>query len=177
MFTDLCEAKTLSQIKNALGSIPPLADVSHIASPKLRPESRLIMHDGVEVGMMTQSAYLAAKVASDHRIHTRVSNSFIETVKRHDFNPYDIRFNTLAIQPIEDLISKAHNRGTIQEFNIWKDEDGEQEVILIVRLLKQIIEDLLADRSFKDCQYLLFEMQECNGVAYLALPTVAYGGR
>ena len=39
--------------------------------------------------MITQSEYLIAKVASDHRIHQRVSKSFIETVKRHDFNPDD----------------------------------------------------------------------------------------
>jgi hypothetical protein len=48
------------------------------------------------------------------------------------------------------LISKAHDGGTIQEFNLWKEEDGEQEVMLIVRLLRQIIEDLLADPRFKD---------------------------
>ena len=47
LLRDLCEAKTLSQITSVLGSIPPLADVSHIALP-LRPESRLIMRDGVE---------------------------------------------------------------------------------------------------------------------------------
>ena len=87
LLTDLCEAKTLSQITSALWSIPPLPDVSHIALPTLRPESRLIIRDGVEGGMITQSEYLIAKVASDHRIHQRVSKSFIETVKRHDFNP------------------------------------------------------------------------------------------
>ena len=83
-------------------------------------------------------------------------------MKRHDFNPDDIRFDT--IQPIVDLISKAHDGGTIQEFNLWTEEDGEQEVILIVRLLRQIIEDLLADPRFKICQYVSFEMQERNGV-------------
>ena len=41
--TYLCKAKTLSQIKSTLGSIPPLADVSHIALPTLRPKCRLIM--------------------------------------------------------------------------------------------------------------------------------------
>ena len=40
----------------------------------------------------------------------------------------------------------------------------EQKVMLIVRLLRQIIEDLFADPRFKDCQYLSFEMQEHNGV-------------
>ena len=101
-------------------------------------------------------------MASDHRIPKRVSNSFIETVKRHDFNPDDIRFDT--IQPIEDLISKAHDGGTIQEFNLWTEEDGEVEVMLIVMLLRQMIEDLLADPRFKDCQYLSFEIQERNEI-------------
>ena len=70
-------------------------------------------------------------------------------------------------QPIEDLILKAHDRCTIQEFNPWKEEDGEQEVMqlmLIVRALRQIIEDLLADPRFKDCQNFSFEMQKRNGV-------------
>ena len=104
------------------------------------------MCNGVDGGMITQSEYLIAKLASDHRIPKRVSNSFIETVKRDDFNPDDFRFDT--IQPIEQLISKAHNEGTIQEFNFWKEEDGEQELVLIIRLLRQIIEDLLADPRF-----------------------------
>jgi hypothetical protein len=73
---------------------------------------------------------------------------------RDDFNPDDIRLD--RIQPIEDLISAAHDGGRIQEFNLWKEEDGDQEVMLIVRLLRQIIEDLLADPRigprFKNCQ-------------------------
>ena len=120
------------------------------------------MRNGVDGGMITQSEYLIAKLASDHRIPKRVSNSFIETVKRDDFNPDDLRFDT--IQPIEQLISKAHDGGTIQEFNFGKEEDGEQELVLIIRLLRQIIEDLLADPRFKGCQFLSFEIQERNGV-------------
>ena len=33
---------------------------------------------------------------------------------------------------------------TIQEFNLWKEEDGDQEVMLFVRLLRRLIQDLLA---------------------------------
>ena len=64
------------------------------------------------------------------------------------------------------MISKAHDGGTIQDFNFWKEEDGEQELVLIInlRLLRQIIEDLLADPRFKGCQFLSFERQERNGV-------------
>ena len=68
------------------------------------------MLDGVEDGVITQSEYLVAKLASDHRIPKRVSNSFIETVKHDDFNPDDIRFD--RIQPIEDMISKAQRDNT-----------------------------------------------------------------
>ena len=68
----------------------------------------------------------------------------------------------ITIQPIEDLISKAHDGGTIHEFHLWAEEDGEQEFILIQ--LRQIIEGLLADPRFKHCQYLSFEMQDHNGV-------------
>ena len=80
LLTELCEAKTLSQIRSALGSIPLLVDISHIELPTLLPERRLIMRDSVEGGMITQLEYLIAKVASNHRIPKRVSNSFLETV-------------------------------------------------------------------------------------------------
>jgi hypothetical protein len=50
-----------------------------------------------------------------------------------------------------------------------KEENGDQEVMLIVRLLRQIIKDLLADPRigprFKNCQFLSFEMHERNGVS------------
>jgi hypothetical protein len=34
-----------------------------------------------------------------------------------------------------------------------------------VRLLRQIIENLLADPRFKECQYVSFEMQKKDGVS------------
>lgn len=128
------------------------------------------VEDGVEDGVITQSEYLVAKLASDHRIPKRVSNAFIETVTLDDFNPDDIRFD--KVQTIEDLISKVHHGGTIQEFDFWKQEDGDQEVKLFVRLLRQIIEDLLAIPRFKDCQYLSFEMHERNGVRIFGAATI-----
>jgi hypothetical protein len=83
--TDLCEAKTSSQTRNALQSLPPLAVVPDITAPTSSPERRLIMHCGVEDGVRTQSKYLVAELSSDHKIPKRVSNSFIETVKHDDF--------------------------------------------------------------------------------------------
>jgi hypothetical protein len=105
LFKGLREAKTSNQIRNVLELIPPLSEVSHIAMPTSAPDSQLIMHksgveDGVEDGVITQSEYLVAKLASDHRIPKRVINAFIETVALDDFNPDDIRFD--KVQTIED---------------------------------------------------------------------------
>ena len=162
LLKNLCEARNLQQITDALQSIPLVPEAEYTRLPTMRSESRLIMRDGVEGGVITQSEYLVANVASEHRIPKRVTNGFMATLRRPDFNKDDIRHNT--IEQIEHLISKAHDGGTIQEFNLWTEEDGKQEVMLIVRLLRQIIEDLLADPRFKDCQYLSFEMLERDGV-------------
>jgi hypothetical protein len=174
--TDLCEATTSSQTRNALQSLPPLAVVPDITAPKSSPERRFIMHDGVEDGVITQSESLVAELSSDRRIPKRVSNSFIETLKHDDFNPDDIRFD--RIQPIEDLISAAHDGGRIQEFNLWKEEDGDQEVMLIVRLLRQIIAD---NQGFVGGQGIVntchSRCMNTMAFAYLALPTVTYSGR
>ena len=69
------------------------------------------MRDGVEDGVITQSEYLVAKLASDHKIPNlkRVSNTFIEAVKRDDVNPDGIPFD--RIKPIDDLIPKVHDGG------------------------------------------------------------------
>ena len=149
-------------LRHSIPSIPLVPEAQYARLPTKRPESRLIMRDGVEGGVITQSEYLIANHASEHRIPKRVTNGFMATLRRPDFNKDNIRHNT--IEQIEHLISKAHDGGTIQEFNLWTKEDGEQEVMLIVRLLRQIIEDLLADPRFKDCQYLSFEMLERDGV-------------
>ena len=60
--TYLCKAKTLSQIKSTLGSIPPLADVSHIALPTLRPE---------------KPTYNAAEIHSENLPYLNLSSSRI----------------------------------------------------------------------------------------------------
>jgi hypothetical protein len=66
--TDLCEAKTSSQTRNALQSLPPLVVVPDITAPTSSPERRLIMYVGIKDGMITQSEYLVAELSSDHRI-------------------------------------------------------------------------------------------------------------
>ncbi len=91
--TDLCEAKTSSKIRNAIQTIPSLAVVPHITAATSSSERWLIMRDGVEDDVITQSEYLFAKLVSDHKIPKRVSNSFIETVKRDD-SRYSIRQDT-----------------------------------------------------------------------------------
>ena len=42
----------------------PPQDISQTAVPTLRPESRLIMRNGVDGGMITQSEYLIALVTA-----------------------------------------------------------------------------------------------------------------
>ena len=42
-----------------------------------------------------------------------------------------------------------------------------KNIFSIVRLLRQKIEDLLADPRFKNCQYLLFKMYEHNGISII----------
>ena len=70
----LCEARTLEQITNALKSIPPVPEAEYVRLPTIRPKRRLIMRDGVEGGGITQSEYLIAKHASEHKIPKRVTN-------------------------------------------------------------------------------------------------------
>ena len=159
---NLCKARTLGEIKGAIELIPTALEAEKIRMPTMRPEVRLVMREGVEGGLITQSEYLIANAAAEMKVPKRVTNMHLSTLRRPDFDKNDIRFNT--IEQIEHLISKAHDGGTIQEFDLWKEDDGEQEIKLIVRLLRRIIEDLLADPRFKDCQYVSFELLEKDGV-------------
>jgi len=59
--------------------------------------------------MITQSELLIANLAAKHFIPKRVTNSVIETVKRANFNPANIRFN--SIKQIHHLIAKAQGGG------------------------------------------------------------------
>jgi predicted component of type VI protein secretion system len=159
---NLGDARTLQQLSDALLSIPPVLEANYARLQTTRPEFQLVMREGVEGGVITKSEYLIAKAATEMKVPKRVTNTHLATLRHPDFDKSDIRFN--AIEQIEHLISKAHDGGTIQEFDLSKEEDGEQELKLIVRLLRQIIEDLLADPRFKDCQYVSFEIHERDGV-------------
>jgi hypothetical protein len=67
-----------------------------------------------------------------------------------------------SILEIEKLISESC-KGKISEYDLWTEKDGLQEVKLYLRTLRQIIEDLLRHRGYRDLQYLHFEYRECNG--------------
>jgi hypothetical protein len=155
---NLGDARALQQIRDALLLIPPVLEANCARLQTMRPEFQLVMREDVEDGVITKSEYLIAKAATEMEVFKRVANTHLATLRHPDFDKYDVRFNTI------EQISKAHDGGTIQEFDLSKEEDGEQEVKLIVRLLRQIIEDLLADPRFKDCQYVSFEMHERGGV-------------
>ena len=123
LLKNLCEARTLEQITNALKSIPPVPEAEYVRLPTIRPKRRLIMRDGMEGGGITQSEYLIAKHASEHRIPKRVTTGILETLRRPDFDNDNIRHNTIENwEQIEHLISKAHDGSTIQEFNLWTEK-------------------------------------------------------
>jgi hypothetical protein len=54
--------------RNALQLLPPLAVVPDITAPTSSHERLLIMHDGVEDGVIMQSEYLVAELSIDHTI-------------------------------------------------------------------------------------------------------------
>ena len=95
--------------KGALVLIPTALEAQYIRMPTMRPEVRLVMREGVEGGLITQSEYLIAIAATEMKVPTRVTNMHLATPRRPDFDKNDIRFNT-----IEHSISKAHDGGTIQ---------------------------------------------------------------
>jgi len=105
LLKNLCEARNLQQMTDAIQSIPlvPEAEYTRLPTMPVRPESRLIMRDGVEGGAMTLSEYLIATTASEQIVPKTVTNAFMATIRRPDFNKDDIRHNT--IEQIEHLIS------------------------------------------------------------------------
>jgi hypothetical protein len=103
---------------------------------------------------------MIAQLASEEKLTKRTSNKIIKLVRRDDFVPSDIR--TDRIQQIESWIEKADG-GTIFEYDVWKEEDGRQDLKLYLRNLRTILEDLIADGQYAGYQYLSFELVERDG--------------
>jgi hypothetical protein len=161
MFKRLSRSTTRAEIDAAMSTlrIPQISQVFP-ALPRAACESRIIIREGEEGGVITLTEYMIAKLASDEKLKKRTSNKVIEMVRRSDFVPADIR--TDRIQQIEARIEKADGGRTLQ-FDLWKEEDGQQDLKLYARDLTHIVECLLADEGYAGYQYLSFEYLERNG--------------
>ena len=118
------------------------------------------MRPGEDGGVITQSEYLIAELASQEKLRKKCTNKFIALLRRKDFVPDEIR--TDRIQQIEKLVAKADGGSTLV-FDLWREGDGKQELKLYLRKLVPIMEDLIADERFAGHQYLSFELRERDG--------------
>ena len=130
------------------------------ALPRAAVGTRIIMRPGEDGGVITQSEYLIAELASTERLTKKCTNNIIAMLKRKDFVPDEIR--TDRIQQIEKLISKADGGSTLV-FDLWMEGDGTQELKLYLRKLVPIMECLISDERFAGHQYLSFELRERDG--------------
>jgi hypothetical protein len=134
--------------------------------PPLHEDRRLVIREGEEGGVLSQTEFKIANFASEYKIKKRASNALIEMVSSRDFNPQDIHVS--SIQQIEKLAMKANEGGTVTRHNFWREGDGDQDVSLIVRSLGVIIQDLVADTQFAGYQYLSYELVERDGVRFFS---------
>ena len=80
MLLNLCKARTLGEIKGAIELIPTALEAEKIRMPTMRPEVRLVMREGVEGGLITQSEYLIANAAAEMKVPKRVTNMHLSTL-------------------------------------------------------------------------------------------------
>ena len=92
----------------------------------------------------------------------KVKSPLIGMIKQRAFVIKDTRAET--IREIEEMISDSSS-SKILEYDLWRESDGVQdsEVKVYLKLLRQIIADLLRHLGYRDLQYLHFEYRECNG--------------
>ena len=89
-----------------------------------------MIRDGVSGGYVTQYEYLITKYASESKLNKRNGNKFIALAAREDFNPSEIR--TDSIRQKERWVALANDPKAIQEFEFLRASDGNQEVTLTV---------------------------------------------
>ena len=78
----------------------------------------------------TQTENLITKYASESNTNERNGNNLIALATRADFNPSEIR--TDSIRQIERWVALANDPKAIQEFEFLRASDGNQEVTLTV---------------------------------------------
>ena len=161
VFSKLSLATSRSEIETVLNSLGTLRQEEFASLPRENNQSRIIMSQGVDGdGVVTKSEFMIVQLASDEKLTKRTANRIIKMVKRKDFNPAEIRSS--KIQSLESAIAKADG-GSIFEYDVWKQGDGQQDLKLYLRNLRTILEDLLADQGYVGYQYLSFKLLERNG--------------
>ena len=108
-----------------------------------------MIRDGVSGGYVTQTEYLITKYASESKLNKRNGNKLIAMATRADFNPSEIR--TDSIRQIERWVALANDPNAIQEFDLLRASDGRRELTLYLRNLTVIVEDLVADVHTHAC--------------------------
>jgi len=164
LFAQLSRATSRSEIEAALACITrrisqqdKLEELASLSGEAVSLGDRIIMREGVDGGVVTRTEYMIAQLASEEKLTKRTTNRVIKLVKRDDFVPAEIR--TDRIQQIESWIEKADG-GTIFEYDVWKEGDGQQDLKLYIRNLRTILEDLIADEQYAGYQYHSFELVE-----------------
>ena len=111
--------------------------------------------------------WLQCMQACESKLNKRNGNKRIALAIKVDFNPSEIR--TDSIRQIERWVALANDPNAIQEFELLRASDGNQELTLYLRNLTVIEEDLVDDVRFNGYQYLSFELLEQNGLRVFQL--------
>ena len=107
MLDTIYHAQTHDELQKALGFLPqPTQSEPKSMPPPLREDRRLVIREGEEGGVLSQTEFKIASFASEYKLKKRASNSLIEMVTSRDFNPQDIQVS--SIQQIEKLAMKAN---------------------------------------------------------------------
>lgn len=100
----LSQATSPADIQGALASVPMPGKQLVAALPRAAVGTRVIIRPGEDGGVITQSEYLIAELASKEKLTKRCTNNIIAMLRRKDFIPDEIR--TDRIQQIESWFRK-----------------------------------------------------------------------
>ena len=95
-------------------------------------------------------------------VREKGKSPLIGMIKQRAFVIKDTRAET--IWEIEEMISDSSSR-KFSEYDLCRESDGVQdsEVKVYLRLLRQMIADLLRHLGYRDLKYLHFEYREMHG--------------
>ena len=176
----LFESETSDTIITLLGLLADCHETiaPAVQGPSYRSESggqKLVFHDGVSGGCVTQTEYLIAKFASEAKLNKRTGDKLIALTSRADFDPGEMRTN--SIRQIERWIADANDPNAIQEFDLLRASDENQESTLYLRNHTVNVENLVFDVRYNGYQYLSFELLERNGERVFGPANSGYDGK